>query len=67
MGDDSIATLDTLYQIVAGGTCIQGGTSRSFAMDVNVSRDARASGWKRTEHRNVCRSSTRQLALLGFY
>jgi hypothetical protein len=32
----------------------------------NSSRDAQASGWKRAEPRNVCRSSTRQLALLGY-
>jgi hypothetical protein len=29
------------------------------------SRDAQASGWKRTEQCDVCHSSTRQLALLG--
>jgi hypothetical protein len=33
----------------------------------NVSRDAQASGWKRAEPCDVCRSSTRQLALLGCY
>jgi hypothetical protein len=29
--------------------------------------DARASGWKRGEHGNVCRSSTQLLALFGYY
>ena len=33
----------------------------------NVSRDAQASGLNRTLLCDVCRSSTRQLALLGFY